>query len=429
MYPLNPSEADYYLKELIILVAGGSGNAMHRLITFVATHACSRNEIERVLAALRYHLQPGANPSILSLASIQVIISMAATSSTNAESSQVVTDCLGKFWPDLWSWLFDIYQNGIIDAKHVPLKLRLKFKDGLVRVLVQFTGEQLLQTCILSTLGVIPALIQLWRLETEDPDFALNLATEEPYSTRFHVSEVLVACFKAMTEKPCEVWMENVIAPIGGTKEFASIALSHLRHDLAEKQPDLEHLVHDVHLIVTSSIYPPIRYAFLSLHSIRDVTKTLVRLTLRPHSDNHELVVNSIDACFLYLAGYLEMSDGTTWIIQALDTHILCAILKCEPWLAQLQPHFMIILSKTLPKYLIYRSVLLAASRAIIQVRDLDLEAHISKEGYLWRDWLQFKHLVEHGFSLMQRMCPDDIQMICNNETVLYDITLFDISN
>jgi hypothetical protein len=115
------------------------------------------------------------------------------------------------------------------------------------------------------------------------------------------------------------MWMENVIAPTGGgAKEFATIALAHIRHDMSQKQPDLEHLIHDVRLIAYSSIYAPVRFA-----PIRDVTKTLVRLTLRPHFDNDKLVGRSIDACFFDLVGYLKISYSAAWIIWTLDAHIL----------------------------------------------------------------------------------------------------------
>jgi len=396
---------------------------MLRLMTFVNTHPCSKDEIERILGALRCHLQPGVNPSVSSLASIQVIISMAATSSTSAESSQVVIDCFQKFWPILWSWLIHIYNTCIITAKHLPTELRLQIKDGLVRILVPYTHKQLLRSCILSTHEVIPTLIRLWHLEIKDPDFTLS--TKGTHGTRFPVSEVLDPCFKALIDNSSDAWIENVIAPIGGSaKEFASVALAHIRHDISQKPPDLEHLGYDVDLMARSSIYAPIRHALLSLHSIRDVTTTLVRLILRPHSDNHALVGRNIDVCFWYLNGFLEMLDGTTWIIQALDAQILCAIMKCEPWLIQLRPHFMNILSKTLPKYLIYRSVLSSASRAISKVRDLDLEAPISKDGQLWQSWSQFKDLVEDGLSLLRSTDTDDIQMICNNRMVRFRITL-----
>lgn len=388
-------------------------------MTFVSVNPCSEDQIRRVLGVLRCHLQPGTIPIILSLAALQVIMSMAATSSTDAKSSQIVIDCLKQFWPYLWSWAIDLHKNVIIDAKHVPLELHLQCKDGLIRILFTFADEQLLQSCILSTPEVVPTLVQLWRLETLDPDFALSTKTKEPYSTRFPVSEVLDSCFKALVDGSSEVWMESIIAPFGGgAKEFATIALAHFRHDMSQKQPDLEHLIHDVRLIAYSSIFSPVRYALLSLHSIRDVTKTLVRLTLRPHSDDNKLVGRSIDACFFYLIGYLEISDSTAWIIQALDAHILCAIMSCEPWLEQLHPRRINILSETLPKYLIYRSVLKAASRAITKVRDLELMARISEGGQLWKSWLQFEQLVEEGLSLMRSVCPDDIQMICNNRTV-----------
>jgi hypothetical protein len=133
-------------------------------MAFVSENLCSKDQVHRVLGALRCHFQLGTNPSILSLAALQVIISMAATSWTNAKSPQVVIDCLKQFWPHWWFLAIDLHKNGIIDAKHVPLELHLHWlqvKDRLIRVLFPFTDEQLLQPYILSTPEVVLTLVQL----------------------------------------------------------------------------------------------------------------------------------------------------------------------------------------------------------------------------------------------------------------------------
>jgi hypothetical protein len=148
----------------------------------------------------------------------------------------------------------------------------------------------------------------------------------------------------------------------------------------------------------------------------------LVDHTSEPYSaQNAVLAGESINCRFWYLIEHLESIDGTPWIVRALDAHLLCALLKSKPWVEHLKDPYMDILSDILSKYLIHRSVLLAASRALARVCDLQLEAKVSHTGPLWIKWSQFRDLVDEGMLMLRDVSLSPDSMGCSNKKVRID--------
>ena len=330
----------------------------------------------------------------------------------------MMVDHLIRFWPRLWSWLKHLHDDCITNPATYSSEKRRLYKSKFIDAVDPFCGEERIDACLWSTPGVVPTLINIWCLEIRDP--GLSLITDIGRPDTSLTSAILDAYFSAMFEKPCQSWIDNVVIPSrGNPKDFALVALVHLRHDLKQKQPDLRGLIHDIRVITSSSCYRPFRDTLLSLNSVHDVTRVMVNRTSQPYSAKDAVLVGmSINCCFWYLVGQLESTDGTPWIIQALDAHLLCALLKCEPWLEQLEHPYLDILSDILPKYLIHCSVLSAASRALARVRDLQLETAVSKTGPLWIKWSNFRDLVDDGVSVLREASQSPDGLVCSNERV-----------
>lgn len=396
----------------------GSFDDMKKLIEFLQEYPCSSGQIEQILNVLSIHLNPRTHPTPLSSASLYCILALTATNLACKESSQAMVDHLTRFWPKLWSWLKYFHDNCITNLVTYPNEERRQFKSTFIKAIHLFSQEERLATCLWSTPGVVPTLISLWRQEITDP--GISLSEESGLPGTYLTSTILSACFSAMHEQACQSWIDNVVIPSGGDpKDFASIALAHLHHDLTQKQQGLYHLIHDIRVLIFSSCYLPFRNSLLSLDSIHAVTRVLVDCTSEPYSaQNAILAGESINCCFWYLVEHLESMDGTHWIVRALDAHLLCALLKSEPWAEHLRDPYMDILSNILPKYLVHRSVLLAASRALARVRDLQLEEKISHTGLLWIKWSQFRDLIDEGMLILRDVSSSPDRMGCSNKKV-----------
>ncbi|KAJ7133491.1 hypothetical protein C8R44DRAFT_870875 [Mycena epipterygia] len=94
----------------------------------------------------------------------------------------------------------------------------------------------------------------------------------------------------------------------------------------------LEYHIRMLGLLSTGATYSD---ALLAQHSVRDVTRTLSDLTLKPYDPADAWhITKCIAFCLDYLVSALPKKDGFSNVQLALQTGILPAVLRCRPWIS-----------------------------------------------------------------------------------------------
>lgn len=330
-----------------------------------------------------------------------------------------ILQCMERLWPVIWTWLKTVLRQ--ILCAHCSMPQRVGYRMafvGLVRSLhcVQWIQEQLL----LPTTDFRGKIIQVWKLDIQDPMLAL-VARQDPSAS---IADILNSCFIAIADESEEAWKDKVLSEFGNDpKVFASILLSHLQNN--NKLHDLDKLIHDMDIITIPSQIHSLLDALLAQNSMVETIKHLTALTKRSSTDEPKLVATAMEYCLYNLLQTFQNGEGTPTILQALNSRILEALAGCARWSEDIDPAVFSILSKYLPSYLGYRSVVLSASRALRKMND----PRHGMTGRLAESWTVFVEALERAMSLIKSASPnnadDHLRELCSNMTVSFCPTSF----
>jgi hypothetical protein len=269
------------------------------------------------------------------------------------------------------------------------------------------------------THGVVALIFELWHLEIKVNDFA-------PLNPRGFTT-LAALTMTSYIPLPLEGnfdWQNASISAVGGSVEdVAFVAVTHLRQDAQQTQPNLRTIIADVKMLTHLSFYNPLRQAILSQHSVLEVTRVVASLSSHNFSAATSCQMGScLGVCFNYLLLCLRFGDVWTWTIQSLDGQLLRAILASSSWQTQMDDEVLLELSDAIIKNLTTRPVTLAAARAVKKVRAHGLEDQFLRAGSgpLRQKWLALKELVQERESLI----PSDDEgrknplKCCNNHMV-----------
>ncbi|ETW82314.1 hypothetical protein HETIRDRAFT_61178 [Heterobasidion irregulare TC 32-1] len=107
-------------------------------------------------------------------------------------------------------------------------------------------------------------------------------------------------------------------------------------------------------------------------------------------------------ACIGCTSNLIEFTDGVTWVQQVLHEGLLLALVNISPSFRLLDGDVctlvLAMLSDRLPRYFVYRSVIVAASAAMTKLDNQHL-AKIARSP-LKEPWLKLKHLTEERMSI-----------------------------
>ncbi|KZP22034.1 hypothetical protein FIBSPDRAFT_1043749 [Athelia psychrophila] len=185
------------------------------------------------------------------------------------------------------------------------------------------------------------------------------------------------------------------------TKATATNAIGHLNVALAEKPAHFGKIYTQITLIyhLCRVDAPDILLAMLGQGMISSVVKTL--LWLEKHSPStrkdEKAACECLTSCFFLLIQPTMTRNGPSWVSKALDAGILLAIMKSAPRM-QHMPDIAVsncaaLLSYNLCQYLVYKSVIRSAARAIKRV---DHDPTLADSGgHIWEAWNVFKTLAE----------------------------------
>jgi hypothetical protein len=399
-----------FLQHLVSGAAQGSPQSLTQLLAFVQKHPLSEDELERLLPKLLAHLDRRKIPHggktqafDIPLLSLRCLVSLVLKNLYREHPMPKFHRSLTAFWPHLWKWLEAICSR-YIHNDTVDFDNRTTAKAAVLKILLVFTQQSSLRTLPNSSPGVIPLVLKLWAFEASKAES--DASAKSFRSAEISASMVLDHCLTSFCNKARPGWTETILAPLGGnTKDIASTGLAHLRYHSRQDQPDIIQIRLDVKIIGLLSNYEPLHRTFLSQHSVPAVTRVLVGLSLRDYSEATSSEVGiSMDCCFVFLCGTFQDADGCTWIVQALDEQLVCAMLRCSTWHKHLDKYFTLLLSQILPRNLIHRSVVLAMRRALKQVHAKGLDGHFLNVGHgqLGENWVQLKKLAEDRIALLK---------------------------
>jgi hypothetical protein len=396
----------------------------------VRIHHCSERQIERLLTALyirldRRHMPLPSGithgehyqPVLLSLHCLEILV---VKDLTCASPSINLADSLTKFWPTIWSWI-ELMRSFIINDREFALSFRLQAKSVVLSVLRFFSRYDSLKAVIHGRPDILTLIFELWNLETKDYNFdssnSRNLTAP---------AVVTMSCFFSLMLEENFDWKNNLFSTMGrSATDVASVALTHLRHDVQQTRPNLHTISADVRMMGCLSFYPPLQHAMLSQRCVLEVTRVVVLLLFQEYSTatSREMGL-CLTVCLQYILRQLTFGDVWTGTIQALDGQLLRAILASEPW----QTHFdheniLLDLSDAITKNITTRLVTLAAARAIKKTRADGLEDRFLRvgDGPLVQKWLNFKDVVTERVLLIPRddECRNNNRLrACNNHTV-----------
>lgn len=208
----------------------------------------------------------------------------------------------------------------------------------------------------------------------------------------------------------------------GNLKSLAATALKHIQYALTHRSPSMYRLGCSIHTVtILSKRHDPICHLLQAQHCMALVTKVLYTLTLEPPvtlSSTEDIVGSQSNSEKAYpilcalkdiLTG-IAVTDGVTWIIEALDAKFLFALIRCELWLPYLNEQDDLevclypFLKTALPTYSVYRSCLLVMDKYLTKIQDLGLDTGARASEVVspfWKAWNEFTALVEFRKSIL----------------------------
>lgn len=406
----------------------GGNQSLQELMQFVEIQPCTIAQMRGCLNAFCIHLRTDLKASrtpevgLLMYDIIYAVPGIGSLVTANFKAGDEHQDparieCLAQFWPKIWSWLKYAHVSFTTSLGEYPgddlrndfRKMGLNFLRELMHV------DEVKDKIIFPTEGLLDMIVQLWCMDIDDPLFALKVVQGQSPPAAGLLDSLL-----SNTGLGPDFWMKSIVEPAGGLRKFTHTAISHLRVDMAMKQSNLNKLIFDIRLVTLGSQHRRISSTFAYHHSVGEVTKHLVALVKRPTSDNHdtELVERAVECCLFNLVITME-GGGAPSIAEALDSHLLVGVLGCEPWITEISASAVsAIFSQILPIYLVYRSVLLAASRELVRVQKTSLEKKLSRAESPWKSWDQLKSIIQERLPNLDIEDPEDIHETCQNKKV-----------
>jgi hypothetical protein len=319
---------------------------------------------------------------------------------------------LSDAWPSLWKWLQFLdtcCQKGVFGVQfHVPSLV------GISYTLSTFGASEALRRLATSTPGVISMVSRYWLEEGQHLGIELILNTVGIHQNFTLALDMLL---QAEDTAPCCLLPGIIAAAPGGAKSVARIGLLHLNNDASKKDPDFLSIYQDLSIInkLSCKSCPAIHLALLSRGIIPTVVKMLALFNAQT-TDNIN-ITRCVMMCYSILIKAFQSTNGTLWIVQAFESGLLPTLLKYGRRLTQLDKFDRILcttlLSDILCQYLVYRSVLRSAGKALRRVERLNITQDVA--GPLWDGWLLFNGLAHERINFAIQVEYDDKgQNVCN---------------
>ncbi|RDB21724.1 hypothetical protein Hypma_010954 [Hypsizygus marmoreus] len=328
-------------------------------------------------------------------------------------------------WPAIWKWItylyFGIYSNGLFRGIPKPL---VEGSDDHRTVLtirrlisVVFREDKPIYDTMLDTPGFFLLLADIWVRLSETRSGAV-------YSTEVCLA---ITCTLIRIIHDFNQARTFVEALDGDLSRLASLLLSNVRMAVDGRERALPTILPLVSFLTSMSVFiPELGNALLSQHSMVEVTRAFAYCAAGPTiSPENEaggpgyLVRSCVWSCLMYISATSKVSDGFTWITQAIRSRLIPSMLMSAalprgPGLPrslriptgpnhassesiELEQLRMI---ETLSMYVVYRSVLKELERALDDPQIPILESRVPRDSAFWPAWANFRSLVSERISV-----------------------------
>ncbi|TFK27569.1 hypothetical protein FA15DRAFT_666240 [Coprinopsis marcescibilis] len=257
--------------------------------------------------------------------------------------------------------------------------------------------EAVIETMV-RTKGSLEIATRMWILQDADP--GVPSIMDIPSAT---------AALNVLIKKHHEGVYDRVVSAAGGKAEHvAKMALSRIRSGIKDHSRIHETrtiLSMDLAIHLSRPANHPLRHAFLNGNTIVLCTNIAVTVSQLMISGGHPDLIGVMADAFTYLANCLPSTDGFSWVTQSVKAGLLTAYVDCSPFFARLdeddQAMMLEIIDKTLPKYLVYRSVAEAVHASLANLKAVQkgrVESSVAKD-----KWREFHRLAMDRYSVTQQ--------------------------
>lgn len=282
-------------------------------------------------------------------------------------------------WEIVFKWLEFFHRQNF----RFPHQLGTSSAILSFELLAKFSNSDPLCHIVKNSRRFMPMLIEMWSSEAIAPKITTNIANAA-YTFYLYIKDMPEAM----------IYDSIVIGHGGGDSSVARTALDHFRHQISEPSLDEGYIAVDIMILHVLSTYIPLRNAILRQNSLVYVCD-LFRRVSSPENDfsNSDRVSITSNCCF-YLHNYLNSNDGVSNIIQALNAGVLVSLMRSHYLRSGVSDeHFAAygsIISRILPKYLIYRTVVVLINKYI---RITDADSALQPIEPLWSGWPALREL------------------------------------
>ncbi|KAJ6494134.1 hypothetical protein DFH09DRAFT_1206826 [Mycena vulgaris] len=292
-----------------------------------------------------------------------------------------------KAWPGIFKWSAFFFTTRVTSTIPRPIEGRRAAMDVIATAWYCLIRADGMQEVIAATRGTVEITTQLWLLDDSITS-----------SGQFMNIPCLAAAFDGVLVDRDTT--DRALAAAGGNPDtLVKPAMARARDAIGRTPLDPVQIAIYFDLInhLSRGWNHPLRYALLQTGVIPLVTRTAGTLGRALNTGGNPALLDGVVSAFGYLANCIESTVGFTWVAQSLAADFLLAFADCSPHFAQLDPedYDMVcsLLSKTLPKYLVYRSVVQAVDEGMLRLgapQQKRLESSIAR-----KVWLKFQALAE----------------------------------
>lgn len=320
-------------------------------------------------------------------------------------------------WPGVYKWSTYLF-TGRIQNPHASPEGRQLILDVVTGAWYSLSRSRIARRVMRSTPGSVELATRMWVFEGQGDAYSI-IDGPSPSAVLLNLMRDDVK-FEALS---------RILSAMGGQVDnLVKFHTPRLRSALSERP--LQGVRMGVYLDLIryfSTGSTPLRNAFLAAKSITLCTKAACEASKLLNADGPQQVsLNLMVTSFAYLRDSLEATDGFSWVIQSVKAGLLKAFADCSPYLHELEPEdreaILDIFKIILPKYLTYRSVILAVDSALGKLtkssRDRVERSSASEI------WARFRGLA-HYRSLMaeQAKLSKKYASRCANDNVRFFIT------
>lgn len=312
-------------------------------------------------------------------------------------------------WPGIWRWLKFLDEQCGQQVKYTDA-VRSRALITMPTTLATLARSKVLLRKVTSTAGVVTMMTRYWMGEGRYPASVERMFTAAGVPRAF--TRALDALLSGEDQTPnC---LPDLIAASRGAKAAATNAIEHLTAVLAHTPPNFKTLANHISLInnMSSVKAPTLLLALLSQGMIPLVVKMLLWLEKQSTStpEDNDVACRCMLLCFQTLMDAMMTINGTSWVTQALDAGILPAILQSAHRMKHASEGaaslYSTLLSDMLCQYLLYKSVLRSAMKAIRRVERLNLDNSVG--GPIWDAWGIFLATARERAALKEKLDKEE---------------------